>query len=113
MTELKRGNHQTYRDPDTHLFAIGQAMKLKGGFGQPVLLPGIFRITGLLPASDGQPQYRIRNDEERHERVAMQANIEPVRTAGTGDAARLQASGRPAPTEMARRNGRKQPAGRA
>ncbi len=114
MTELKRGSHQTYRDPDTHLFAVGQAMKLKGGFGQPVLLPGIFRITGLLPASDGQPQYRIRNDEERHERVAMQANIEPARPAGASETARDQTSGRPGPAEAAaRRSGRKQPAARA
>lgn len=82
MTVSKPDPRQAYRDLDTHRFAIGQVVKLKGGFGQPVLLPGVFRVTGLLPATEGQPQYRVRNDEERHERVAIQANIAP---AGTHD----------------------------
>lgn len=113
MTEPKPNTRQAYRDHDTHRFAIGQAVKLKGGFGQPVILPGVFRVTGLLPATEGQPQYRVRNDEERHERVAIQANIEPAgnqavsATANTADGVH---GTRPAAVAAADRKGRKKPA---
>jgi hypothetical protein len=78
-TSIKRDAPPTYRENGTHLLAVGQDVRLKGGYGQPVLFPGVFRIIGLLPATEGQPQYRIRNNDERHERVATQANLEPVR----------------------------------
>jgi hypothetical protein len=38
----------------------------------------IYHITGTLPPSGEYPQYRIRSDEERHERVATQDNLELV-----------------------------------
>lgn len=82
--DTKRDARPTYREAETHVFAIGQAVRLKGGFRQPALLAGIFRITALLPATEGQPQYRIRNDDERHERVTTQDNLEPVRKPSAG-----------------------------
>ena len=62
----------------THAFAIGQAVHVK-----PSLLfrpsAGVYYITATMPvASDGQPQYRIRNDVERHERVTTQDTLEAL-----------------------------------
>lgn len=59
-----------------HRFVIGQSVRLKGGFGMPLNTAEIYRITGTLPARDNSPQYRMRNDEERHERVTTEDNLE-------------------------------------
>jgi hypothetical protein len=67
-----------------HRFAIGQSVRLRGGFGTPLNTAEVYRITGTLPARDNSPQYRMRNDEERHERVTTEDNLEeaPVILAG-------------------------------
>jgi hypothetical protein len=61
-----------------HRFAIGQSVRLRGRFGMPLDAAEVFRITATLPARDNSPQYRMRNDEERHERVTTEDNIEEV-----------------------------------
>jgi hypothetical protein len=61
-----------------HRFAIGQTVRLKGGFGMSLRTAEIYRITGTLPHKDNSPQYRIRNDDERHERVATEDSLEEV-----------------------------------
>jgi hypothetical protein len=80
------------RDPTAHLFNVGQAVRLKGGFGQPFQSAEIYRITGTLPPRGESPQYRIRSDDERHERVTTQDSLEPVRIspAGDGDATLME-----------------------
>jgi hypothetical protein len=67
-------------DAPTHLYALGQAVRLKGGFMRRSQCASIYHITGTLPSRGELPQYRIRNDDERHERVATQDNLEPVST---------------------------------
>jgi hypothetical protein len=74
---LQRGRHLR-RDTATHLFSVGQAVRLKAGFGRPALPGDVYHVTGMLPPQGNSPQYRIRNDEERHERVATQDSLEPV-----------------------------------
>lgn len=59
-----------------HHFAVGQRVRLKGGFGRPSDAAGIYRITARLPLQDRSPQYRIRGDGELHERVAQQESLE-------------------------------------
>lgn len=77
MTALStRRSREPSRDTAPHRFAVGDAVRLKGGFGRPAL--DIYHITGTLPARGDSPQYRIRNDDERHERVTTQDNLEPV-----------------------------------
>jgi hypothetical protein len=61
-----------------HRFAIGQSVRLRGRFGMPLDMAEVFRITATLPARDNSPQYRMRNDEERHERVTTEDNLEEV-----------------------------------
>jgi hypothetical protein len=63
-----------------HRFAIGQPVRLKGGFGMSLKTAEVYRITGTLPARDNSPQYRIRNDDERHERVTTEDSLEKVET---------------------------------
>lgn len=40
--------------------------------------PGSTAWSRRCPPSDGQFQYRVRNDEERYERVVAQDRLEPV-----------------------------------
>ena len=51
---------------NVHRFAIGQSVKLKGTIGMSLQTGHMFRVTGRMPPRDSSPQYRIRNEEERH-----------------------------------------------
>lgn len=86
---LQRNARPIRRDAATHLFTVGQSVRLKEGFGRSALSSGIYRITGTLPPRGDSPQYRIRSDDERHERVTTQDNLEPVRTPQAGSDATL------------------------
>jgi len=61
----------------SHSFGIGQAVRLRPSF-KYASVAGIYYVTATLPSSGDQPQYRIRNDEERYERVATQDSLEAV-----------------------------------
>lgn len=74
----RRNIRQSRHDASMHRFAIGQAVRLKGGFGRPALPSETYRITRMLPAQGNSPQYRIRNDDERHERMTTQDDLELV-----------------------------------
>ena len=63
---------------NVHRFAIGQSVTLKGTIGMSLQTGHMFRVTGRMPPRDNSPQYRIRNEEERHERVAAESNLEEV-----------------------------------
>ena len=52
----------------------------EGRFGLPLDTAEMFRITATLPARDNSPQYRMRNDDERYERVTTEDNLEEVAT---------------------------------
>lgn len=65
--------------PTGHLFAVGQTVRLKGGFGAFLKTSDTYRITGTLPPLGEVPQYRIRSDDECYERVATQDDLELVR----------------------------------
>lgn len=61
-----------------HRFSIGQTVRLKGSVGLSLKAAEIYRITGTLPAKDNSPQYRIRSDDERHERMTTEDSLEEV-----------------------------------
>ena len=77
------------RDASAHLFPIGQLVRLKGGFGRPALPAEIYVVTATLPPRGDSPQYRIRNEGERHERVTTQDNLELVGAAASDGGATL------------------------
>lgn len=85
---LQRNAHPVRHEAATHLFAIGQTVRLKGGFGLQSQSSHTYRITATLPPRGNSQQYRIRNDDEHYERVATQDSLEPVRVlpAGPSDA---------------------------
>lgn len=66
------------RESPIHLFSIGHAVRLRDGFGRLSQHAEIYRVTGTLPPQGGSLQYRIRNDDERHERMTTQDSLEPV-----------------------------------
>jgi hypothetical protein len=72
-----------------HLYAVGQAVRLKGSFMQRSRPTGICRITRTLPPTGASPQYRIRNDAERHERVVTQDDIEAANLSSGSEGAIL------------------------
>lgn len=74
----------------THLFNIGQAVRLKGAFRGPALPADVYHVTGTLPPLGGSLQYRIRNDDERYERVTTQDSLEPVGMPRTGGATLIE-----------------------
>ena len=75
---LQRKARPIRREAATHLFTVGQAVRLRGGFPGPSRFAGVYHITGMLPPVRGTPQYRIRSDDERHERVTTQDSLEAV-----------------------------------
>ncbi|QDC02773.1 hypothetical protein [Mesorhizobium sp. 8] len=89
MSILRRNARANRREAPTHLFAIGQTVRLRGSFGTFPKSAEIYHITGTLPPRGDSPQYRIRNDDERHERVTTQDSLEAVRFLQSGDGATL------------------------
>jgi hypothetical protein len=77
------------REAPSHLFTIGQAVRLRGGFGKLPQHAEIYRITGTLPSQGDSLQFRIGNDDERHERVTTQDSLVPVELAQSGSGATL------------------------
>ncbi|PWJ78349.1 hypothetical protein C7441_11614 [Pseudaminobacter salicylatoxidans] len=61
-----------------HRFAIGQSVHLKNGFNRSDAAGGVYRITAILPERNNSPQYRIRSDGERHERVTTEDTLELI-----------------------------------
>ena len=64
----------------THLFAISQLVRLRWRPGLSPKTPEVYRITNLLPERHNSLQYRVRSDEERHERVMTEDDLEEMRT---------------------------------
>ncbi len=79
----------TGRDSPTHLSTVGQTVRLKDGVNRPALVSEIYHITGVLPPSGDLPQYRIRSDDERRERVTTQNSLEPVSMSPSDDGENL------------------------
>jgi hypothetical protein len=73
-----RNARPAHHEAPTHLYAVGQAVRLKGGFGTFPKSTEIYRVTGRLPPRGGSLQYRIRSDGERYERMATEDSLEPA-----------------------------------
>lgn len=72
-----------------HRFVVGQVVRMSNRFGLSPSSAETYRITAILPArEDKTPQYRIRNDNERHERVTAEDSLEEITVQHTpGDTA--------------------------
>jgi hypothetical protein len=58
----------------SHFFAVGQKVRLKTSRTQPGS-KDVYTITAVLPVLGTLPQYRIRNEAERHERVTTEDQL--------------------------------------
>lgn len=61
-----------------HRFAVGQSVRLISRLGLSLKTAENYRITGTLPKQGKEMQYRIRNEDERHERVATEDCLELI-----------------------------------
>jgi hypothetical protein len=64
----------------SHRFKVGEVVRRKGTMGPLLASADLYHITATLPAIGKSPQYRIRSDNEKHERVAVQDDLDPVGT---------------------------------
>lgn len=67
-----------------HKFIVGQAVDLASTVLRPAAA-GEYEILRLMPASDSDPQnpcYRIKNIDEKHERVVPESDLTLARPAG-------------------------------
>lgn len=53
--------------PSSHRFKIGEVVRYRGDF---------FRIIGRLKIASGQPTYRIRQETDDNERVALERELQ-------------------------------------
>ncbi|MGX7874273.1 hypothetical protein ACVDG5_017310 [Mesorhizobium sp. ORM6] len=71
-------NARPRTDMPSHLFAVGQTVRMKSRTGLFNKTAELFEIKSRLPVKDGSPQYRIRSEQETHERVTTEDNLEPA-----------------------------------
>ena len=57
-----------------HKFKIGQLVELEPNVRQS-LAPGGYEIRHLMPSSDRDPGYRIKNTAEKYERVVPESRL--------------------------------------
>jgi len=69
-------NARPRTDTPSHLFAIGQTVRMKSRTGLAQKAAELFQIKSRLPVKDGSPQYRIRSEQETYERVTTEDNLE-------------------------------------
>lgn len=65
-------------DTPAYLYSVGQDVRLNGGSMERLHAAGVYRITARLPIEGDTPKYRIRSEDERHERVASQDTLVPA-----------------------------------
>jgi len=61
-------------NPTQYLYALGQPVRIKTGWYPE----RVYKIIRQLPAEREILQYRIRSDNETHERVETQESLEPI-----------------------------------
>lgn len=76
-TLARRFPHSPPPRSATHDYAVGEAVRLKRA---PWKSGDVYHITAALPPIGDMPQYRIRSDDERFERVARQDDLERAPT---------------------------------
>lgn len=72
----RSGPSAAYTAP-SHFFHVGDTVLVRRSFLH-ASAAGVYRVVATLPPSEGQFQYRVRNDEERYERVVAQDRLEPA-----------------------------------
>ncbi|WP_430694646.1 hypothetical protein [Mesorhizobium dulcispinae] len=79
----------TRHEAATHCYSLGQSVRLKRSFNTIQESREIYQITARLPPRGDSLQYRIRSEAERHERMATEDSLEPVRASRDDEDAAL------------------------
>jgi hypothetical protein len=58
-----------------HRFAVGQKVIFSPGAGDHRSLGGAYRVVKLLSSEALGPQYRVKSDADRHERVVLETQL--------------------------------------
>jgi hypothetical protein len=61
-----------------HRFSIGQKVRMPNGTGTAKTGDLVFTVIGTMPETNRSPQYRIRSDDERHERVVTEDMLQAM-----------------------------------
>lgn len=64
----------------SHRFKIGDRVRLNGHRSSLQRADGAYRVLATLPHEGGALQYRVRNDEERYERIVIEDDLELYQT---------------------------------
>jgi len=63
---------------EPHKYRVGQSVRFNkntGGIAMAVVPAGNFRVTTLLPDTQGRNQYRVESLHDGHQRVAIESEI--------------------------------------
>jgi hypothetical protein len=66
-----------------HRYSVGQSVRMRHQYGAYRTEGEVYQILATLPEKDNSPQYRIRSDVEKHERVVTEDGLEGVDPATT------------------------------
>lgn len=91
MIVFRKRNEERRSEPQpaSHLFHVGQAVRMNSRFGTSPATPDLYHVTATLPPRNNSPQYRIRSNEERHERVVTEDTLEAADSQTSGDGTNL------------------------
>lgn len=64
------------RAAPSHRFKVGDLVRLKGHRSVLQRADGAYSVLATLPHEGGALQYRVRNDEEKYERIAIEDDLE-------------------------------------
>lgn len=56
-------------------FRVGQSIRYRSSSRGLAAASGRYCVVGLRPAEEGELLYRIKSDEERHERIARESEL--------------------------------------
>jgi hypothetical protein len=79
--------HRRYKTPETppHRFAVGQQVRMRSGGGAMMKTSAIFQILATLPPLGHSFQYRIRDAEEKYERITTEDNLVAIDIWNSGE----------------------------
>lgn len=63
------------RSNPVHKFKIGQILMFSPSIFEPAIRKGHYKVVSLLPADGGDNQYRLKSEQDGHERVVREGQL--------------------------------------
>jgi hypothetical protein len=58
-----------------HKFRVGQTLFFSPSIFERAAQKGLYKVVGLLPAEEGDNQYRLKSEADGHERVVRESQL--------------------------------------